>query len=169
MATCPQNSLGGNTKTAIICTVTPAEEVQTKSTLDFATRAKKIVQKANVNLILDDKAKMNRLRKENAELQNEVNKLKNNEMAELNEQLKKQIEDLRVKLQNNQNQFINSTLPPQRKTLKGTWPMSSLHKVNKQLSILKMSTISCHFPKMSTNSCHFLKSINKKDDFFHKK
>ena len=39
-----KKSLGGNTKTAIICTVTPAEDSQTKSTLDFAARAKKIVQ-----------------------------------------------------------------------------------------------------------------------------
>ena len=63
-----ENSLGGNTKTAIICTVTPAEEVQTKSTLDFAARAKTIVQHAHVNEILDEKAQMNRLRKEIADL-----------------------------------------------------------------------------------------------------
>ena len=61
----------------------------------------------------------------------------------------------------------------------GTWPMSSLHNVNKQLSFfqninnqlllfknvnkqlpfLKMSLISCHFS--TTNSCHFLKNVNK--------
>ena len=41
-------SLGGNTKTAIICTVTAAEEEQTKSTLEFAARAKSIVNHAEV-------------------------------------------------------------------------------------------------------------------------
>ena len=41
-------SLGGNTKTVIICTVTAAEEDQTKSTLEFASRAKRIVNHAKV-------------------------------------------------------------------------------------------------------------------------
>ena len=43
-------SLGGNTKTLIICTITAAEEDQTKSTLEFASRAKKIVNHAEVNM-----------------------------------------------------------------------------------------------------------------------
>ena len=43
-------SLGGNTKTAIICTVTAGEEEQTKSTLEFASRAKSIVNHAEVSL-----------------------------------------------------------------------------------------------------------------------
>lgn len=47
-----KNSLGGNTKTAIICTVTPAEYAQTRSTLEFASRAKKIVQHAHVNEVM---------------------------------------------------------------------------------------------------------------------
>ena len=41
-------SLGGNTKTVIICTITAAEEEQTKSTLEFASRAKRIVNHAKV-------------------------------------------------------------------------------------------------------------------------
>ena len=41
-------SLGGNAKTLIICTLTAAEEDQTKSTLEFASRAKKIVNHAEV-------------------------------------------------------------------------------------------------------------------------
>ena len=56
-----QNSLGGNTKTAIVCTVTPVEKAQTKSTLEFATRSKNIVQHAHVNEVLDERALMNRL------------------------------------------------------------------------------------------------------------
>ena len=53
-----KNSLGGNTKTAILCTVTPAEKDQTKSTLEFATRSKNIVQHAHVNEILDERAEL---------------------------------------------------------------------------------------------------------------
>ena len=94
-----KNSLGGNTKTAIICTVTPAEVVQTKSSLEFAARAKKIVQHAEVNEILDDRAQMIRLRKEISALQEEVNKYKNHDLMEKNEQLMKKNDDLLKKLQ----------------------------------------------------------------------
>ena len=45
-------SLGGNARTAIVCTVTPLEDAQTKSTLEFASRAKKIATHAEKNEIL---------------------------------------------------------------------------------------------------------------------
>jgi centromeric protein E len=95
-----KNSLGGNTKTAIVCTVTPAELVQTKSTLEFAARAKSIVQHAHVNEILDERAQMNRLRKEITDLQKQVNQFQHSELAEMNEQLARKNEDLVKKLQN---------------------------------------------------------------------
>ena len=44
-----KDSLGGNAKTTMICTVTPAEKEQTKSTLEFASRAKTIVQHVQKN------------------------------------------------------------------------------------------------------------------------
>ena len=47
-----KNSLGGNAKTTIICTISPAELEQTKSTLEFASRAKKIVQHAKKNEVI---------------------------------------------------------------------------------------------------------------------
>ena len=59
---------GGNAKTAIICAVTPAamSEEQTVSTLRFATQAKAIKNHAQVNEVLDDAAKINRMKKEMA-------------------------------------------------------------------------------------------------------
>ena len=47
-----KDSLGGNAKTSIICTVTPAEREQTKSTLEFASRAKTIVQHVTKNEVI---------------------------------------------------------------------------------------------------------------------
>ena len=44
-----KDSLGGNSRTTIICTVTPAEREQTKSTLGFASRAKTIMQHTKKN------------------------------------------------------------------------------------------------------------------------
>ncbi|QQP36665.1 Centromere protein E_ 312kDa, partial [Caligus rogercresseyi] len=76
-----KSSLGGNARTAIICTVTPAEREQTKSTLEFAFRAKNIVQHAQVNEVLDDKTYMRRLKKEMATLRQELEAERNGDRA----------------------------------------------------------------------------------------
>ncbi|KAL9225658.1 hypothetical protein vseg_001554 [Gypsophila vaccaria] len=57
-----QSALGGNAKTSIICTVAP-EEVhaeETKGTLQFANRAKRVTNCAQVNEILSDAALLKR-------------------------------------------------------------------------------------------------------------
>jgi centromeric protein E len=53
-------ALGGNAKTAMICTVTPAEMHfnETISTLDFAARAKNVVNTARVNEVKESKVSM---------------------------------------------------------------------------------------------------------------
>ncbi|KNC46391.1 uncharacterized protein AMSG_02844 [Thecamonas trahens ATCC 50062] len=62
-----QPSLGGNSRTAIICNITPANvhESETVSTLNFAASAKRIKNKPILNEVLDDAAK---LRKREAEI-----------------------------------------------------------------------------------------------------
>ena len=74
-----QNSLGGNAKTAIICTVTPAarSEEQTISTLRFASEAKQIQNHAVVNEVLDDQAQISRMKKEVKELREALLKSQN--------------------------------------------------------------------------------------------
>ena len=49
-------ALGGNSLTAIICTISPAaiNYYQTLSTLKFATRAKTVTNKPTVNEIVDE-------------------------------------------------------------------------------------------------------------------
>ncbi len=44
-----KNSLGGNARTIIICTISPAEKEQSRSTLEFASRAKTIKTHATKN------------------------------------------------------------------------------------------------------------------------
>lgn len=48
-----QNSLGGNSRTAIICTISPAlsHVEQTKKTLSFASSAKEVKNCAKVNMV----------------------------------------------------------------------------------------------------------------------
>ncbi|KAG4106123.1 P-loop containing nucleoside triphosphate hydrolase protein [Neocallimastix lanati (nom. inval.)] len=61
-----QPSLGGNARTAIICTITPSSDYQEEShsTLKFAIRAKTIQNKPEVNEIVSDEALLKKYRKE---------------------------------------------------------------------------------------------------------
>ncbi|KAF1775140.1 Kinesin-like protein [Phytophthora cactorum] len=70
-----QNSLGGNTRTLIVCCVTPSDRFieETKSTLQFAARAKDIQTSATVNEVLDDQTQLRRLKREVHELKKLVN------------------------------------------------------------------------------------------------
>ncbi|KAK6493231.1 centromere-associated protein E-like [Huso huso] len=63
-----QNSLGGNAKTVIICTITPATIEETLSTLQFASTAKHMKNDPHVNEVLDDEALMKRYRNEIVDL-----------------------------------------------------------------------------------------------------
>lgn len=51
-----QHSLGGNARTAIICTLSPATShaEQSRNTLLFATRAKEVTNNAQVNMVLSN-------------------------------------------------------------------------------------------------------------------
>ncbi|KAK8515438.1 hypothetical protein V6N13_139584 [Hibiscus sabdariffa] len=66
-----QNSLGGNARTAIICTISPAlsHVEQTRNTLSFATSAKEVINNAHVNMIVSDKRLVKHLQKEVARLE----------------------------------------------------------------------------------------------------
>lgn len=48
-----QHSLGGNARTAIICTMSPAlsHVEQTRNTLSFATSAKEVTNNAQINMV----------------------------------------------------------------------------------------------------------------------
>ncbi|TMW67370.1 hypothetical protein Poli38472_012486 [Pythium oligandrum] len=84
-----QNSLDGNTRTLIICCVTPSERYieETKSTLQFAQRAKNIQTSAHVNEVLDDQAQLKRLKREVHELKKMVNSEAYNALKAENEAL----------------------------------------------------------------------------------
>ncbi|XP_069834498.1 centromere-associated protein E isoform X2 [Dendropsophus ebraccatus] len=70
-----QNSLGGNTKTVIICTITPVSFDETLSTLQFASTAKHVRNTPHVNEVLDDQALLKRYRKEILDLKKQLEEL----------------------------------------------------------------------------------------------
>ncbi|KAI3736291.1 hypothetical protein L6452_15830 [Arctium lappa] len=69
-----QPCLGGNARTAIICTLSPAREhvEQSKNTLLFASCAREVTTNAQVNVVMSDKALVKHLQKELARLENEL-------------------------------------------------------------------------------------------------
>ncbi|ONI09213.1 hypothetical protein PRUPE_5G224200 [Prunus persica] len=69
-----QHSLGGNARTAIICTLSPALShfEQSRNTLFFATRAKEVTNNARVNMVVSDKQLVKHLQKEVARLEAEL-------------------------------------------------------------------------------------------------
>ncbi|XP_074273374.1 kinesin-like protein KIN-7J [Silene latifolia] len=68
------NSLGGNARTAIICTMSPAHShlEQSRNTLLFASCAKEVSTNAQVNVVMSDKALVKQLKKELAKLETEL-------------------------------------------------------------------------------------------------
>ncbi|KAF6160548.1 hypothetical protein GIB67_019488 [Kingdonia uniflora] len=69
-----QSSLGGNARTAIICTISPARGhvEQTRNTLSFANCAKEVATNAQVNVVMSDKALVKHLQRELARLETEL-------------------------------------------------------------------------------------------------
>ena len=122
------NALGGNSLTAMICTVSPAAQnyYQTLSTLRFASRAKIIKNKAMLNEITDDKSALEFYKNEVRRLQKELQNLKmntsgnslmdraeivNKEMLEqvmkTNESLSNELEKLKQKYLNEKKESLN--------------------------------------------------------------
>lgn len=94
-----QNSLGGNARTAIICTMSPARShvEQSKNTLFFASCAKEVSTNAKVNVVTSDKALVKQLQKELAKMEGALTSLTSKSMQEkelLLEQMDKEIKEL---------------------------------------------------------------------------
>ncbi|GFP85939.1 kinesin-like protein nack1 [Phtheirospermum japonicum] len=69
-----QPALGGNARTAIICTLSPSRShvEQSRNTLLFACCAKEVSTNAQVNVVMSDKALVKQLQKEVARLESEL-------------------------------------------------------------------------------------------------
>ncbi|KAL8124113.1 kinesin-like protein NACK1 [Apium graveolens] len=95
-----QHSLGGNARTAIICTLSPASShvEQSRNTLFFATRAKEVTNNAQVNMVISDKQLIKHLQKEVARLEVEAARTPDplSEKDYKIQQMEKEIEELRI-------------------------------------------------------------------------
>ncbi|KAK4776765.1 hypothetical protein SAY86_005453 [Trapa natans] len=93
-----QHSLGGNARTAIICTLSPAltHVEQSRNTLFFAMRAKEVTNNAQVNMVVSDKQLVKHLQKEVARLEAELRTPEPSREKDLRiQQMEMEIEELR--------------------------------------------------------------------------
>ncbi|KAI1295064.1 hypothetical protein EDD11_008038 [Mortierella claussenii] len=65
-----QSSLSGNARVSVICTISPSflNVEESHNTLKFAARVKKVITKAHTNQVMDDKALLEKYRREISEL-----------------------------------------------------------------------------------------------------
>ncbi|XP_015882787.2 kinesin-like protein NACK1 [Ziziphus jujuba] len=93
-----QHSLGGNARTAIICTLSPAlsHVEQSRNTLYFASRAKEVTNNAHVNMVVSDKQLVKHLQKEVARLEAELRTPEPSKEKDMKiQQMEMEIEELR--------------------------------------------------------------------------
>eukprot|EP00977_Amphora_coffeiformis_P003806 scaffold765_cov160-Amphora_coffeaeformis.AAC.7 len=116
-----QPSLSGNARMAIICCATPSELYleETRSTLQFASRAKLVKTNAQVNEVLDDRSLIRRLQKELAEARAEAGGAPSSKVKDLEEKAatagsvaraaKEKLRKLQASILNNEGLFAIST------------------------------------------------------------
>ncbi|XP_047364114.1 centromere-associated protein E-like [Vespa velutina] len=143
-----QASLGGNAMTAIICTVTPAALEESQCTLSFASRAKSVKNKPQINEVMSDAALLKRYAKQIAKLNTELDKMKQeNRTAEemenrlhekdrVNQLLEERIELLKTKIVSGNNTNIEDSFGYRSKRRR-TWAGAVTFKQN--LSIFQPS------------------------------
>ncbi|GFS03217.1 kinesin-like protein [Elysia marginata] len=78
-----QNALGGNSRTAILCSVSPSSVEETMSTLRFASNAKRVKNQPKQNEVVPIEAKLKRSLLENERLKKEIEELRRGNLSSL--------------------------------------------------------------------------------------
>ncbi|XP_049269570.1 kinesin-like protein KIF27 isoform X3 [Rhipicephalus sanguineus] len=116
-----RNSLGGNSHTAIVCTVNPCCMEQTLRTLKFASSAKKIQNTPKVNEILTKEALIHRYHMQIEELKDQMKVMEETNLTKALQEKNSQIDELRSKVSSLEKKLLVSTLPQKRKQRRETW------------------------------------------------
>ncbi|XP_055959393.1 centromere-associated protein E isoform X3 [Patella vulgata] len=103
-----QNALGGNSKTAMICTISPTSIEESHSTLKFASRAKKIKNKPHLNEVFNgDAALLKKYRMEIQRLQQTASEMGVNDMLIEKDELERKLRE-KEEAQNEQQRLIEN-------------------------------------------------------------
>ncbi|XP_012292008.2 centromere-associated protein E isoform X1 [Aotus nancymaae] len=164
-----QNSLGGNAKTRIICTITPVSFDETLTTLQFASTAKYMKNTPYVNEVSSDEALLKRYRKEIMDLKKQLEEvsLETRAQAMEKDQLAQLLEekDLLQKVQNEKienltRMLVTSSSLTSQQELKAkrkrrvTWCLGKINKMKNsnyedQFNLPANVTTKAHKPSLS--------------------
>nr|XP_008991151.3 centromere-associated protein E isoform X6 [Callithrix jacchus] len=164
-----QNSLGGNAKTRIICTITPVSFDETLTTLQFASTAKYMKNTPYVNEVSSDEALLKRYRKEIMDLKKQLEEvsLETRAQAVEKDQLAQLLEekDLLQKVQNEKienltRMLVTSSSLTSQQELKAkrkrrvTWCLGKINKMKNsnyedQFNLPANITTKTHKPSLS--------------------
>ncbi|XP_020278586.1 centromere-associated protein E-like isoform X2 [Pseudomyrmex gracilis] len=159
-----QASLGGNAMTAIICAITPAALEETQCTLSFASRARNVKNKPQLNEVMSDGVLLKRYAKHIDALNAELERMKQltgstdlleieskmQEKDRINQNLENRIRLLQTRIvtSNNHNSESFKTREKRRRTWCGTDGYKSTFHSRVDLSPIKeMSPIKLHKSK----------------------
>ncbi|XP_054550573.1 centromere-associated protein E isoform X2 [Talpa occidentalis] len=139
-----QNSLGGNAKTRIICTITPVSYDETLTTLQFASTAKYMKNTPYVNEVSSDEALLKRYRKEIMDLKKQLEEvsletraqaMEKDQLAQLLEE-KDLLQKVQIeKIQNLTRMLVTSSSLTSQQELKAkrkrrvTWCLGKINKM----------------------------------------
>ncbi|RVE71550.1 hypothetical protein OJAV_G00052810 [Oryzias javanicus] len=166
-----QNSLGGNAKTVIVCTVTPASLDETLSTLQFASTAKKMKNDPHVTEVSDDGALLKRYRNEIVDLKRRLQEVSSVEQTTATEkEVLSQLLQEKDQLQREQEDRIRNLT----KLLVTGSNLVPVHKVPKRRVTWggKMSRLSCEdgtskpFGRKRKMEHTHLSDLNEDEEFF---
>ncbi|XP_028616283.1 centromere-associated protein E [Grammomys surdaster] len=140
-----QNSLGGNAKTRIICTVTPASLDETLTTLQFASTAKYMKNTPHVNEVSNDEALLKRYRREIIDLKKQLEEVNTKTRAqEMEKDQLAQLLDEKDLLQKVQDEKIQN--------LKRMLVTSSSLALQQELEIKKKRRVTWCYGKMKDSN-----------------
>ncbi|XP_029331454.1 centromere-associated protein E isoform X2 [Mus caroli] len=140
-----QNSLGGNAKTRIICTITPASLDETLTTLQFASTAKYMKNTPYVNEVSNDEALLKRYRREIADLRKQLEEVNTKTRAqEMEKDQLAQLLDEKDLLQKVQDEKINN--------LKRMLVTSSSIALQQELEIKRKRRVTWCYGKMKDSN-----------------
>ncbi|XP_025777184.1 centromere-associated protein E isoform X2 [Puma concolor] len=179
-----QNSLGGNAKTRIICTITPVSFDETLTTLQFASTAKYMKNTPYVNEVSSDEALLKRYRKEIMDLKKQLEEvsletraqaMEKDQLAQLLEE-KDLLQKVQIeKIQNLTRMLVTSSSLTSQQELKAkrkrrvTWCLGKINKM-KDSNYLNEFNMSANIAKTHKAAVTMIgeidESISSESDIF---
>ncbi|XP_019424473.1 PREDICTED: kinesin-like protein KIN-7F [Lupinus angustifolius] len=156
-----QSSLGGNARTAIICTMSPARShvEQSRNTLLFASCAKEVATNAQVNEVMSDKALVRQLQRELTRLESE---LRNSGSTQIKSDPAALLREKDLQIQKLMEEVTDLTL---QRDLAQSQITDMFHVVGDDMASTEMESMDPQYPKLRVRSSWDFESLTEEPNF----